>query len=87
MSVPPILPIYVVLNLISFGAFVWDKHKAQKGAWRTPEKTLLATALFGPFGAAAGMQLARHKTRKLKFKLVYAFLALHIILIAWWLIR
>ncbi len=87
MSVPLILLIYVVLNLISFGAFVWDKHKAKKGEWRTPEKTLLIAAFFGPFGAVAGMQLARHKTRKLKFKLVYVFLVLHIILIAWWFIR
>lgn len=87
MSIQLILLIYVVLNLISFGAFVWDKHKAKKGAWRTPEKTLLLTALFGPFGAVAGMLLARHKTQKPKFKLVYVFLVLHIILIVWWFVH
>lgn len=81
MSLTLILLIYVVLNLISFVSFVWDKHKAKEGAWRTKESTLLLTALFGPFGAVAGIKLAGHKTQKIKFKLVYVFLVLHIILI------
>ena len=34
------------------------------------------------FGAAAGMQLAHHKTNKAKFKLVYLFLVIHVIVIA-----
>ena len=33
--------IYVlVINLIGFVAMWWDKRQAQKGGWRTPEKTL-----------------------------------------------
>lgn len=87
MSIPLVLLIYIVLNLISFVSFVWDKHKAKEGSWRTKESTLLLTALFGPFGAVAGMKLARHKTRKPKFKLVYVFLVLHIILIVWWFVH
>ncbi len=79
----PILIVYVILNIIAFLAFVWDKHKAKEDMWRTRESTLIALAFFGPFGATAGMLLVRHKTRKLKFKLVYIFLILHIIVIAY----
>ncbi len=79
----PILIVYLILNVIAFLAFVWDKHKAQEGMWRTRESTLILLALFGPFGATAGMLAVRHKTQKLKFKLVYIFLVLHIIVIAY----
>lgn len=78
-----ILAVYVVLNIIAFAMFVWDKHKAKEGEWRTKESTLLIAALFGPWGATAGMLAVRHKTRKLKFKLVYVFLVLHILAIAY----
>ena len=45
-----------------------DKKKAEKGAWRIPEKTLfIITMLGGGFGTIAGMYLFRHKTRKLYF--------------------
>ena len=77
-----IVAIYAVLNLISLFMFFSDKRKAVKGAWRTTEKTLLISALFGPFGATAGMHLAHHKTNKAKFKLVYLFLIIHIAVIA-----
>lgn len=73
--------VFLLLNIISAVAFVYDKGKAIKGEWRVPEATLLALALVGPFGAAIAMKLSHHKTHKAKFKLVYAFLALHIFLI------
>ena len=76
-----ILAVYLVLNLVALVAFVWDKHKAQNDKWRTKESTLLILAFFGPFGATIGMLAVRHKTQKPKFKLVYVFLVLHIILI------
>lgn len=75
------LIVYVVLNVIAFAMYVWDKHKAKTDQWRTKESTLLIAALLGPWGAVAGMKFARHKTQKLKFKLVYVFLVLHIIII------
>ncbi|MBE6523712.1 MAG: DUF1294 domain-containing protein [Thermoplasmata archaeon] len=75
------LAIYAVLNIIAFLVFVWDKHKAMNDQWRTRESTLLFLALLGPFGATAGMLAVRHKTQKIKFKLVYIFLAVHIIAI------
>jgi len=82
-----ILVVYLILNLIAFLAYGWDKRKAKNNQWRTPEATLLLLALLGPFGATAGMQFFRHKTKKPKFKLVYVFLVLHLILIAYMLIR
>ncbi len=73
--------VYVLLNAFAFMMYLWDKHKAKNDQWRTKESTLLVCALLGPFGAVAGMQFARHKTQKLKFKLVYVFLVVHIIAI------
>ena len=79
--------VYAVLNLISALMFVRDKKKAIKGEWRTTEKALLISALFGPFGAVIAMHLAHHKTNKVKFKLVYLFLIIHIAVIAILIIR
>lgn len=73
--------VYVVINVVVFAMYVWDKHKAKTDQWRTRESTLLIGALFGPWGAAIGMKAAHHKTQKTKFKLVYVFLVLHIIAI------
>lgn len=83
MNAVPFLIVYIVLNVISFAMYVWDKHKARNDQWRTPEKTLLVAALIAPWGATVGMKAAHHKTRKLKFKLVYVFLVLHIIILAY----
>lgn len=78
-----LLIIYLLINVFTFMLFVADKHKARKGAWRISEKTLIIASLFGPWGGTLGMKAAHHKTRKPKFKLVYIFLILHIILIAY----
>lgn len=78
-----VFAIYVVINAIVFAMYAWDKHKAKTDKWRTKESTLLLGDLFGPWGAAIGMKVAHHKTQKTKFKLVYVFLVLHIILIAY----
>jgi len=72
---------YVILNLVSLYMFFSDKRKAEKGKWRTTENALLISAFLGPFGAVMGMHLAHHKTNKPKFKMVYLFLALHIMVI------
>jgi uncharacterized membrane protein YsdA (DUF1294 family) len=58
-----------------------DKLKSKRGGWRIPEVRLLLVALFGPFGAYAGMLLFKHKTRKVKFLLVPIFLFIHLYLI------
>jgi uncharacterized membrane protein YsdA (DUF1294 family) len=79
---PLLIPtlIYAGLNVVAFGAFALDKHRAQTNAWRTPETTLLIFSALGPFGALAGMKILRHKTRHTKFLLVPVFAVLHILI-------
>ncbi len=76
-----VLLIYIVINLIAFAMYGMDKHRAVKQEWRIPESSLLTVSFFGAIGATAGMRFFRHKTRKMKFKLVYLFLAMNIIII------
>ena len=60
----------IFINVAAFALYGIDKHRAKRGAWRIPEKTLLgAAALGGGVGALLGMRAFRHKTRKLKFTL------------------
>jgi uncharacterized membrane protein YsdA (DUF1294 family) len=78
-----VLVVYAILNGFVFLVYAYDKRKAQKNTWRTPEKRLLFLALIGPFGAFGAMNLLRHKTLKTKFLLVTVFLVLHLVVIAW----
>ena len=60
-----------------------DKLKAQRGMWRIPERVLIGAAVFGVFGAAAGMLVFHHKTRKLKFMIAIPLIMIsEIILLA-----
>ncbi|MEE3488168.1 MAG: DUF1294 domain-containing protein [Bulleidia sp.] len=55
----------LLINLLSFALYGIDKHKAQKHAYRIPEKVLiLSTVLGGGIGALLGMHVFHHKTRK-----------------------
>lgn len=66
-----ILCIYVlVINLVLFAVMGIDKYKAHKGLWRIPEKTLFGLAIAGgSLGGILGMQVFRHKTKHLSFKI------------------
>lgn len=58
----------LIINIIGFLAMGLDKHKAKKGNWRIPEKTLFTiTALGGGIGTILGMYTFRHKTQKPQF--------------------
>lgn len=60
----------VIINIVAFVAFDMDKGRARADAWRIPEGTLMALALFGgSIGAIAGMKVFRHKTKKMKFSI------------------
>jgi uncharacterized membrane protein YsdA (DUF1294 family) len=73
---------YLVVNVIAMLMFLVDKLKAKKGSQRISEKNLLTVALFGPFGAWAGMRAFHHKTRKPLFKLmVPLFAILHLVIL------
>ncbi|MBU2586869.1 MAG: DUF1294 domain-containing protein [Alphaproteobacteria bacterium] len=58
----------IVMNFLAFAAFGIDKSRAERGAWRISEGTLLQLAfLGGTLGAYAGRAMFRHKTRKQPF--------------------
>jgi uncharacterized membrane protein YsdA (DUF1294 family) len=57
---------------------MWDdKNRAIKHKYRIRERTLWLTALFGgAIGATLGMQLFRHKTKHMSFKIGFPFIAI-----------
>ncbi len=85
-TVKNIMIYFIVINLFGFFIMWLDKRKAEKGAWRIPEKTLfIVTALGGGIGTIAGMYTFRHKTQKLNFVIGFPFITiLEIIAIIYW---
>ncbi len=58
----------LIINIWGFAAMGLDKRKAQKQAWRTPEKHLFTlAAVGGSVGIWLGMQIFRHKTQHKSF--------------------
>lgn len=67
------LLIYIAIawNIITFAMFGIDKYKAIKGKWRISERTLiLSSFMMGGIGAMLGMNIFRHKTKHIKFKIL-----------------
>lgn len=63
-----VLSIYIVLSVIAFAVYAWDKRRAARGGRRVPEKTLHVIALLGGWpGALIAQQVCKHKRRKLPF--------------------
>ena len=72
-----ILLYLLFINVFGFFIMWLDKHKAKKGMWRIPEKTLfIITALGGGIGTTAGMYIFRHKTQKLNFVIGFPFITI-----------
>ncbi|MCL2400264.1 MAG: DUF1294 domain-containing protein [Defluviitaleaceae bacterium] len=67
-----ILAIILVLwNIATFSLYAIDKGRAKAGKWRISEATLITVAfLMGGIGALLGMNVLRHKTKHLKFKVL-----------------
>ncbi|MBQ3552283.1 MAG: DUF1294 domain-containing protein [Clostridia bacterium] len=60
-----------ICSLACFIAFGADKKAAVNNSWRIPEATLLTMGFIGgALGGLIGMSLFRHKTQKIKFKLL-----------------
>lgn len=56
------------INLLAFALFGIDKRRAEAGAWRIRESTLIGVAMAGGWiGANAAQRHFRHKTRKQPF--------------------
>lgn len=63
---------YLVVSLITFGFYAFDKFAARRGNSRVPESTLHALGVAGGWpGALIAQQLFRHKTRKQPFRSVF----------------
>ena len=72
----------LIINIISLLICIIDKEKSIHNKYRIKEKTLLFLSLIGGcFGMALGMNISHHKTKKLKFKLVYILCIIWIIII------
>lgn len=66
-----ILILTAVWNIIVFGIFGADKWKASHSKWRISERTLILICFFmGSVGGILGMYVWRHKTRRMKFKIL-----------------
>ena len=58
------------MSIVGFFAMGIDKAKAKMKTWRIPEKTLFMIAfLGGGAGVWLGMEVFRHKTKHLQFKI------------------
>ncbi|WP_068546557.1 DUF1294 domain-containing protein [Thalassotalea crassostreae] len=77
---------YAVLSVITFWLYAFDKHKAQKGYWRTSERSLHLFALVGGWpGAVFAQQKLRHKSKKLSFRVELILMVLLNIAGLYWL--
>lgn len=67
---------YLIMNLVGLIIMRVDKKRAIHHQYRISEKTLwLAALLGGAVGTTIGMQLYRHKTKHLSFKIGFPLLA------------
>ncbi len=82
-----IVAIILLINIVTFCVFSWDKDAARAGDWRVPENRLLGLALIGgSLGAVAAQKILRHKTRKEPFRTrLRLIVTLHAIGILAWL--
>ncbi len=61
---------YLIINIFAFIFYGIDKKKAEAGKWRISEAILILLAVLGgAFGAALGMLVFHHKTKKNKFRI------------------
>lgn len=78
--------VLLLVSLLTFFVYGFDKHAAETGRWRTQESTLHLLALIGGWpGAWCAQRLFRHKVRKASFMTVYWATALaHIAAVGAW---
>lgn len=63
--------LFLVLSILTFLLFGFDKNAARMNQWRIPEKVLLGLSILGgAVGGLLGMQVFRHKTHKNYFWII-----------------
>ena len=75
---------YVVVSLLAFAVYAIDKSAAKRGTWCTSERTLHWLAVVGGWpGALLAQHWLRHKSSKLKFRVVFwSTVALNVVSVA-----
>ncbi|WP_428909339.1 DUF1294 domain-containing protein [Niallia sp. Krafla_26] len=75
---PEYLALYfIIINIIGLIMMKIDKQRAQKHQYRISENTLWTIAVIGgALGTTIGMNLFRHKTKHLSFKIGFPILAI-----------
>lgn len=82
------LGIVAVASVTTFALYLLDKRRASRGRWRISEAAMHIAELLGgwPGGIIARRSL-RHKSRKLRFRIIsWLITGLHIVAITLWLI-
>lgn len=66
------LAIVLVMSVVTFAVYGFDKRRANLNGWRVPERNLQLLAVLGGWpGALLAQRTLRHKTRKLRFLIVF----------------
>lgn len=88
LGFPIALVVYLLISLVTYGLYRYDKRQARQGRWRIPEKILHAAAFYGGWpGALIAQQRLRHKTRKLRFLMPFwGIVLLHQLFWVYWLL-
>lgn len=77
-----LLAYIVVINIVTFLAFAYDKYRAKKGGWRIKNIFLLGLSFIGgSLGGLLGMSLTRHKSRKSYYRIGLPLMVLMQVLI------
>ncbi|MCI5144250.1 MAG: DUF1294 domain-containing protein [Candidatus Electrothrix sp. AR3] len=64
--------LYLLLSVLTFSIYAYDKAAAKKGSRRTPENRLHLLALLGGWpGALIAQQKLRHKSKKQPFRFIF----------------
>lgn len=78
----------LIINVITFGVFGFDKQKARKQQRRISENTLLGLSLIGGIiGAGTGMVVFNHKVSKKSFLVKFFLVVLIDLFVLYRLIR
>jgi len=74
-----VLPAYIVMSLLTFTAYAFDKSAAMNRRWRASELSLQLFSLLGGWpGALIAQRLFHHKSKKASFQaLFWLIVALH----------
>jgi len=84
----PVIQILIATNIVTLILMMLDKILASSRSRRIPENVFyLATFFGGSIGMLVGMQLFRHKTKKISFQLMVGVLVLVQVIIILWMTR